>query len=107
MNSREEIHYNIPSGSGWMDMARVLCIWIIAIDSTGFIDKGQKVFSAIAMQTLVFLAGYQEKDNNTLRGTVTSGIKPLLLPYALFQAVFFVYWFFLDFIWYISFRNLS
>jgi len=88
-------------------MARVLCIWIIAIDNTGFMEKGQKIFSAIAMQTLIFLAGYAEKDDKTLKETAIGGIKPLLFPYALFQAIFFVYWLFLDLVFHRSIFTLE
>ena len=91
----------------WVNIALILLVWLIVIDATGFSGSGQKYLSVIAVQTLVFFAGYLEKGNKTLKGTAINGIKPLLLPYFFFQAVLYVYYIIIDIIFRLNIFTLG
>lgn len=102
-----EIREHAPARTDWIDIARVVCIWLIIMDNTGVRGNINKVFSLMAIPSLFFLSGYTGDNNKTLRETISSGVKRLLFPYILFQAIFYVYWFIMDFFLHRNIYNLQ
>jgi fucose 4-O-acetylase-like acetyltransferase len=96
-----------PSQIVWIDYARLIGIWLVVYNHSGISEAMWQFFSVIVLQILIFLSGYLEKNNRTIKETAIHGVKTILVPYALLYALTYVYWFLMDFIFHVDIYTLE
>ncbi|MDR2479072.1 MAG: hypothetical protein LBD48_07150 [Treponema sp.] len=80
----------------WIEMVRLLGIWLVIIAHIGTTDFLQRLFDVLILQVLIFVSGYLERNDRPFRETLTKGVKGLFVPYLLLSVLLYVYWLIMD-----------
>jgi acyltransferase len=87
----------VSERKGWIDWARAIGIWLVVF---GHLPGGNvavtNVIYAFHMPLFFFLSGFLLKPKSVLE-TARFGVSRLLIPYAIFYLITWVWWFFVGF----------